>query len=76
MDKELRKMLKQNYLRHFTRENVIGYIGNRIDRNFLIENISNFSQHFYICGTNDFVKNVSLQLLDLGANADSLVIEK
>ncbi len=42
----------------------------------LIENISNFSQHFYICGTNDFVKNVSLQLLDLGANADSLVIEK
>jgi hypothetical protein len=75
MDNELKKLLKRNYLRHFTRENTIGYIGQRIDRNFLIENIINFGQHFYICGSSDFVKKISGYLIDLGATPNSLVIE-
>lgn len=73
---ELRRMLKNDLIPLFTRENVIGYINMRIDRNFLIENIMDFGQHFYVCGTSDFVKSVSGYLIDLGVTSNSLLIEK
>lgn len=76
MERELRKMLKENFVKVFTRENVIGFLGRRIDRNFLIENIADFGQHFYVCGPKDFVNSVTKLLLDLGVTADSLVIEE
>lgn len=76
MERELRKMLKDHFVNIITRENVIGYTGKRIDRHFLIENIVNFDQHFYICGTTDFVKSISGHLIELGVNANALVIEK
>lgn len=76
LERELIKMLKDDFIEIITRENIIGYVGRRIDRKFLIENISDFGQHFYICGTTDFVKSISGYLLDLGVDANSLVIEK
>jgi len=76
MDAELRKMLKNNYTKVFTRENVIGFVGKRIDRNFLIENISNFGQHFYVCGPADFVNNITKNLLELGVTSETLVVEE
>lgn len=76
MDAELRKMLKNDYLNVFTRENVVGYVGRRIDRNFLIDTVSNFGQHFYVCGPSEFVKNITKILLDLGATSDTLVVEE
>jgi ferredoxin-NADP reductase len=75
MDAELTKLLKNNYTKVFTQENIIGYTGKRIDRNFLIENIVDFSQHFYICGPADFVKSISAYLVDLGVTSNNLVIE-
>ncbi len=75
MGNELKKILKNNFINLYTRENIIGFAGRRIDRNYLIENIVNFNQHFYICGSSDFVKTVSELLLDLGVNPNSLVIE-
>lgn len=76
MDVELRKMLKTDYTKVFTRETVIGFTEKRIDRNFLIENISNFGQHFYVCGPSDFVANISKHLLELGVTSDTLVVEE
>ena len=76
MDIELHKMLKNDYTKVFTRERVIGYKEKRIDRNFLIENNSNFGQHFYVCGPTDFVTNISKNLLELGVTSDSLVVEE
>lgn len=75
MGKELVKLLGNNFINIITRENVIGFIGIRIDRKILIETIVDFNQHFYICGPDLFVKNICKQLLDLGVTADSLVIE-
>ena len=75
LGKELRKMLKDNFVNLYTRQNVIGFVGRRIDRNYLIENIIDFNQHFYVCGSVDFVKNITSYLIDLGVNANSLVIE-
>lgn len=76
MNAELSKMLKENYLNVYTRENVIGFVGRRIDRNFLIDTISDFSQHFYVCGPTDFVKSISRILIDLGVSSHTLVVEK
>lgn len=76
IDAELKEMLKNNYLNIYTRENIIGFIGMRIDRNFLIDTIADFSQHFYVCGPDDFVKSISRNLIDLGVSSDTLVIEE
>ena len=72
---ELNRMFKEDIMHVLTREGVVGFKGRRIDRNFLIENISDFSQHFYVCGPTDFVGDVLRILKDLGASSDSLVFE-
>lgn len=76
LDAELRRLLKNDYIKVFTRENVIGFTGKRIDRNFLIEHISNFGQHFYVCGPADFVTNITKNLLELGVTSETLVVEE
>ena len=69
-------MLKNDFINVYTREKVVGFSGRRIDRNFLIENIVDFSQNFYVCGPEDFVQNVTSILIDLGAEPEAVVVEK
>ena len=76
LGEELTKMLGPAYINVFTRQGVIGFRERRIDRNFLIENIRDFSLHFYVCGPEIFVKDIVELLLSLGASADTVVIEK
>lgn len=76
MEPELQKMLKNNFIRLFTRENVVGFRSLRIDRDYLIDVIGDFGQNFYLCGPDEFVANVNKLLLDLGAKAETIVIEK
>lgn len=76
MEEELESMLGGNFIKIFTRENVVGFRGNRIDRKYLIENIADFGQNFYLCGPKKFVKNISELLLDLGASAETVIIEQ
>jgi len=73
---ELAEMLKENFINVYTRENIIGYLDRRITIDFLIENIGNFSQPFYVCGPDKFVKDISEMLLTLGAVSENLVVEK
>lgn len=73
---ELQRMFKEDFRPVFTREGVVGFRGKRIDRNFLIENIVDFSQHFYVCGPQDFVEKIVTNLKDLGADSDSLIFEE
>lgn len=72
---ELEEMLHDRFIRLYTRENVLGFRGRRIDRDYLIDHISDFGQHFYICGPGEFVKSITKDLQDLGANLDVIVIE-
>lgn len=76
MGEELRNMLKDDFINVYTRENVIGFLDRRIDRNFLIDNINDFGQYFYICGPDKFVNDLKEILVNLGADIESLVIEK
>lgn len=73
---EFKTMLKDNFITIYTREHVIGYLDRRIDRNFLTGHIRDFGGHFYVCGPDDFVKDINQLLLDLGATSDSLVFEQ
>lgn len=73
---ELQRMFKEDFRPVFTREGVVGFRGKRIDRNFLIENIVDFSQHFYVCGPSEFVEKVVKNLKELGADSDSLIFEE
>jgi len=75
LNDELYKMLRDRFIKIFTRENVIGFLPRRIDRDFLVKNVSDFGQHFYVCGPDEFVKDISKLLLDMGASAESLVLE-
>jgi ferredoxin-NADP reductase len=76
LDQELTETLKANYIKTYTRENVIGYLDKHIDIDFLIEHITNFGQNFYVCGPDKFVNDVCKLLVELGADADTLIIEK
>ncbi|MFN8293569.1 MAG: FAD-binding oxidoreductase [Chitinophagales bacterium] len=73
---ELHDMLKENYINHYTKEGVIGFVEKRLNKNSLIEYIKDFGQRFYVCGSQNFVHDISATLLQLGASADGLVIEK
>jgi ferredoxin-NADP reductase len=74
--KELSEMLQEDFVNVYTREGNLGFTGKRIDRNFLIDTIVDFSQHFYVCGPDDFVHQISRLLIDLGVTSDTLVVEK
>lgn len=75
MDEELTKYLGKRYFKLFTRERVIGFRDRRIDRETLIVLVQNFDQNFYICGPEDFVRDLETMLLGLGAKASTLVFE-
>lgn len=74
--KEIYQMLGPDFINVFTREGVIGFRERRIDRNYLIEMVRDFSSNFYVCGPDEFVNDISGYLLSLGAVAGSIVLEQ
>jgi ferredoxin-NADP reductase len=72
---ELHDMLKENYINHYTREGVIGFRERRLNKDLLIDYIKDFSQRFYVCGSQSFVHDISEMLVQLGAATDGLVID-
>jgi ferredoxin-NADP reductase len=47
-----------------------------IDADFLKSEVDDFKKHFYVCGPDPMVKEISETLEKLGAKADSVVFEK
>lgn len=73
---ELFQMLGPHFINVFTREGVIGFMERRIDRNYLVETIRDFSRNFYVCGPALFVQQINGHLLSLGASAESIIFEQ
>lgn len=73
---ELYCMLGKRFINVYTRQGVIGYRDRRIDRKMLIMLIGDFSEHFYVCGSREFVDNIMAYLINLGAKADSIIFEE
>ncbi len=73
---ELKNMLGENA--HFTisRQKDSKYDLRKIDEAFLKAEVTDFSKHFYVCGPDPMVLEISNILQTLGATADTLVFEK
>lgn len=48
----------------------------RIDKDYLIKHVSDFTKPFYICGPDKMVEGISNILKELGAKPEALVFEK
>lgn len=78
LEKELREMFGDSgdLVLTLTREELAGYEKGRITGEFLKNHLSDFSQHFYICGPKRMVEDLKGYLAGLGAEADSVVFEE
>lgn len=76
LKKEFNEMLGENFINTLTDEKKDGYENGLIDIAFLREKITDFTQHFYVCGPPPFVLAISKALTSLGAKTDAVVFEK
>lgn len=73
---EFENMLGENFINIITRQAGTKYYSKHIDKDYLANNISDFSRHFYVCGPDEFTKNILDVLKELGADAETLIFEK
>jgi ferredoxin-NADP reductase len=73
---EFEEMLGINFVNIITQEDSEAYYHGIIDKTFLVQNIYNFKQPFYVCGPDAFTADILHALKELGAEPDSLVFEK
>ncbi len=76
LNAELSEMLGNNFINVLTREKAKDYFFGRIDASFLKAQIKDFNQCFYVCGPDEFVKEIDSILTTLGAKPDTIVFEK
>lgn len=76
LEDEFSRMLKDDFVKVFTRENRPGFLGTRIGKDFLKENIGDFTQNFYICGPDPFVNDIKQFIIELGATPQTVVFEQ
>jgi ferredoxin-NADP reductase len=75
-EKELKDILGDDTHFILTRENKPGYISSRIDKKFFESHQLDYSKHFYVCGPDPMISEISALLSEMGASADSIVFEK
>ena len=73
---ELKSILGKNALFTVSRQENSIHDRRRIDEQFLKTEVDDFKKHFYICGPDPMVLQISETLQKLGATADTLVFEK
>jgi ferredoxin-NADP reductase len=73
---EFEKILGDNFINILTQEEDGNIQHGRINTDYLKKTIDNFQQHFYICGPDPFVHDITKALEDLGADTESVVFEK
>ena len=76
LEDEIRKITDGNVIFTLTEEGKKGYEHRRIDTDFLKEKIKDFSQYFYICGPPRFIRDIKKDILELGAEAEKIIVEK
>jgi len=73
---EFEKMLGKNFFNIISNQPDTKLYKGRIDEKFLKEHVTDFKQHFYVCGPDAFNEALLKHLNNLGANPDTLVFEK
>jgi ferredoxin-NADP reductase len=75
-ESEFKKILGNNAHFTLTREEKEGYEKGMINKDFLKSHVTDFSRHFYVCGPDKMITDVSAILEEEGANPDAVVFEK
>ena len=75
-EKELLAILGKRALFTLTREKKAGYEHARIDEKFIRQHIKDFKKHFYVCGPDPMVLEITKLLERSGTATDALVFEK
>ncbi|MBV9961703.1 MAG: flavodoxin reductase [Parafilimonas sp.] len=73
---EFEKILGKNFINVITRQPETNYYYGHVDKFFLEKEIKDFNQQVYVCGPDEFTKNILDSLKELGADAEMLVFEK
>ncbi|MDB4921033.1 flavodoxin reductase [Mucilaginibacter sp.] len=73
---ELKTMLGENARFTTTQQKGGKNDHRRIDSKFLKAEVTDFKKHFYVCGPDPMVAELTETLAKLGANADAVVFEK
>ena len=73
---EFEQILGKQFFNIITQQSDTKYYTGKIDQDFLKSHISDFKQHFYVCGPDPFNEAIISHLKTLGANPESLVFEK
>lgn len=76
LESYFRKTLDNDFVSILENEDLSGHETGRIDQAFLEKHVSDFSQHFYVCGPDPMIKAISKILEKLGANPDAITFEK
>ncbi|QEM12050.1 FAD-binding oxidoreductase [Mucilaginibacter rubeus] len=73
---ELKSILGENAHFSITNQKDSMYDQRRINADFLKAEVKDFSKHFYVCGPDAMVEEISSLLSDLGADTESVVFER
>ncbi|MBO9730828.1 MAG: flavodoxin reductase [Chitinophaga sp.] len=72
---EFEGMLGKRFINTLTEQEVPGYDHHTIDESYLKEKITNFDQHFYICGPDPMVQQLKAILTRLAGNEALVTVE-
>lgn len=75
LESEFKDMLGEAFVNILSDEQVENYHYGRVTEEFLKENVTNFSQQFYICGPPQMIEDVEKQLINLGVNRNDITKE-
>lgn len=70
------ELLGEDFTSTITHEKIEGHENGMINMEFLKEHVDDYSQHFYVCGPDQMIKDISGSLKQLGASPDGIVFEK
>jgi ferredoxin-NADP reductase len=73
---ELNKILGKNLVNILSQEDSEGQSKGHIDEAFIKKQVTDFSKHFYVCGPDKMIADITATLNKLGANAEAVVFEK
>ncbi|WP_258097388.1 FAD-binding oxidoreductase [Marinoscillum pacificum] len=70
------ELLGEDFTSTITHEKIEGHENGMINMEFLKKHVDDYSQHFYVCGPDQMIKDISRSLKQLGASPDGIVFEK
>jgi len=73
---ELKEILGKNLINILSEEDNERHHKGHIDEAFLKKEVPDFSKHFYVCGPDKMIADITATLNKLGANAEAVVFEK